>query len=136
MDGLRGVTCLLVIVMHAAIVTGEVGVVGDGTLSPVLSRLKVVVPIFFVISGFLLYRPMAAAALDGRPRKRTGGYYWHRILRIMPAYWLVAAASLLTFERDRLDDAGRTVRILLLTHVYEYWRDVPHSIAPTWSLAT
>ncbi|MGO4755743.1 hypothetical protein AB4212_45330, partial [Streptomyces sp. 2MCAF27] len=38
-DGLRGVTCLLVIVMHAAIVTGEVGVVGDGTLSPVLSRL-------------------------------------------------------------------------------------------------
>ncbi|MGH9234150.1 MAG: acyltransferase family protein [Acidimicrobiales bacterium] len=53
-----------------------------------LARLDVGVAIFFVLSGFLLYRPFVARRLDGRPRPDTRAYLRNRFLRIFPAYWL------------------------------------------------
>ena len=46
------------------------------------------VAIFFVISGFLLYRPFLAARFAGRPPPRIRDYARRRVLRIVPAYWL------------------------------------------------
>ena len=46
------------------------------------------VSVFFVISGFLLYRPFVRARLDRQPPPRTGPYAWRRFLRIVPAYWV------------------------------------------------
>jgi peptidoglycan/LPS O-acetylase OafA/YrhL len=52
-------------------------------------RLNLGVSLFFVISGFLLYRPFVAARLiRGRRALGTGRYAWHRFLRIVPAYWV------------------------------------------------
>jgi peptidoglycan/LPS O-acetylase OafA/YrhL len=55
------------------------------------------VAIFFVLSGFLLYRPFVAARLDARDRPRFTRYARRRALRILPAYWtalvLVAVLS-------------------------------------------
>jgi peptidoglycan/LPS O-acetylase OafA/YrhL len=45
------------------------------------------VAIFFVISGFLLYRPFLVARRNGRPF-RIGSYAKRRVLRIVPAYWV------------------------------------------------
>ena len=45
------------------------------------------VAIFFLISGFLLYRPFLAARRGGRP-VRLGSYATRRVLRIVPAYWV------------------------------------------------
>jgi peptidoglycan/LPS O-acetylase OafA/YrhL len=45
------------------------------------------VAIFFLISGFLLYRPFLAARRGGRP-VRLGSYAIRRVLRIVPAYWV------------------------------------------------
>ncbi|NKI40327.1 acyltransferase family protein [Streptomyces physcomitrii] len=135
-DGLRALAALLVVSMHVGIFTGQVPGLGEeGPLGPVLSGFAVAVPIFFVISGLLLYRPWAEAALDGRRAPHTGRYYWHRLLRVVPAYWLAALTALLLFERERLDEAGRTTRILLLQVIYE--RDsLTMSLSQTWSLAT
>ena len=47
------------------------------------------VAIFFVLSGFLIYRPFAAAHAEGRSPQRTISFWWRRLLRIVPAYWLV-----------------------------------------------
>ncbi len=44
--------------------------------------------LFFVISGFLLYRPFVAARADGRLRPGTARYARRRVLRIVPAYWV------------------------------------------------
>lgn len=44
------------------------------------------VAIFFVISGFLLYRPFLVARRGG-PELRVSAYSWRRFLRIVPAYW-------------------------------------------------
>ncbi len=48
-------------------------------------------PLFFVLSGYLIARPFAAWAIaDGAPVS-IPGYLRNRALRILPAYWLVLA---------------------------------------------
>jgi peptidoglycan/LPS O-acetylase OafA/YrhL len=54
----------------------------------ITARLDAGVAVFFVISGFLLYRPFVAARLEGRPRPAVLRYARRRVLRILPAYWL------------------------------------------------
>ena len=43
-------------------------------------------PIFFVLSGFLLFRPWVRAVVTGGPSPSLRRYAWHRVRRIMPAY--------------------------------------------------
>src|SRR3954453_12853116 len=47
-------------------------------------RLDVGVAVFFLISGFLLYRPFAPAPAGGAARPATGAYAWGRFLGIPP----------------------------------------------------
>ncbi|GAA2472068.1 acyltransferase family protein [Streptomyces mauvecolor] len=143
MDGLRALAMLMVVCLHLGQWTGSL--IDDkgrpGPLARVLNGFDVSVPLFFVISGYLLYRPWAAAALTGRRAPRAADYYWHRLIRIMPAYWLLIITSLLVFDRERLGDGWRIVRLLTVQHV-EHWTDLrvdPGSVsdwAQTWSLAT
>jgi peptidoglycan/LPS O-acetylase OafA/YrhL len=71
-------------------------------LSPWVAHLDVGVPIFFVLSGFLLYRPFVRARLSGSEPLDTQAYGWRRVTRILPA--------LLDRARDRRsggsDDRG------------------------------
>jgi peptidoglycan/LPS O-acetylase OafA/YrhL len=46
------------------------------------------VTIFFLISGFLLYRPFVRARLYGEESPHVPAYAWRRFLRIVPAYWV------------------------------------------------
>lgn len=84
-DGLRAIAAVAIVVTHTAFISGFNG---HGFLGQVTARLDVGVPLFFVISGFLLYRPFVAARLHGRPGPRVRRYARRRILRILPAYWL------------------------------------------------
>ncbi len=89
-DSLRAIAALCVVTTHvsflaAASYTSDFG----GRL---LSQLTIGVPIFFVISGFLLYRPFITARF--RPEgPDVPTYARRRFLRIAPAYW--AALTLL-----------------------------------------
>ena len=47
------------------------------------------VTLFFVLSGFLLYRPFAAAAMRRTQAPSIARYARNRGLRILPAYWVV-----------------------------------------------
>ncbi|WP_052424536.1 acyltransferase family protein [Streptomyces fulvoviolaceus] len=140
LDGLRALAALLVIAIHVGIYTGQVasswlGIGEGGPLGPVISRFTVGVPIFFVLSGLLLYRPYANAARDGRARPSASRYLWHRVLRIFPVYWAVTMVALLWFGRDTLESVWPTLRALLLLHIYEH-DPIPLGITQTWSLAT
>ncbi|HWI72742.1 MAG TPA: acyltransferase, partial [Baekduia sp.] len=84
-DGLRAVAALSVLVTHTAFISGFNG---HGLPGQITSRLDIGVALFFVISGFLLYRPFVAARFDGRPVPRVALYFRRRALRIIPAYWL------------------------------------------------
>lgn len=85
MDSLRAVAALGVLVSHVTIFTGNVQHRAWGVIP---GNLDVGVSVFFVLSGFLLYRPFCAADLDGRRPPRVRSYLRRRVLRIVPAYWL------------------------------------------------
>jgi peptidoglycan/LPS O-acetylase OafA/YrhL len=84
-DGLRALAALMVLVGHTSYLSGFNG---HGQIGQVVSRFDMGVALFFIISGFLLYRPFVAARLEGRPAPGVLRYARRRALRIVPAYWL------------------------------------------------
>lgn len=140
LDGLRGVAAVMVMALHVGIYAGQVasswlGIGEGGPLGVLLSRFTVAVPVFFVLSGFLLYRPYAAAGSARGARPATASYLWHRALRILPAYWAVTLVALLLFAPATLTQPWPALRALLLLHIYGEG-GIPLGITQTWSLAT
>ncbi len=84
-DSLRAIAVLAVVTFHVTSITGDVNrhVIGD--LFAVLGNQGLT--LFFVISGFLLYRPFVAARAAQASRPNTWRYARRRALRIVPAYW-------------------------------------------------
>ena len=89
-DSCRALAALSVLLFHVGAIGGGNA---DGPLRGLGSHLGIGVPIFFAISGFVLYRPFAAACVGLRPWPKLGRYARRRVLRIVPAYW--AALTLL-----------------------------------------
>src|SRR4051794_19182180 len=85
-DALRAIAVLAVVVFHVAGLTGALAGWPLGSAALVLGACGPL--LFFVISGFLLYRPFVAARVRGTPPPRAGRYARRRALRILPAYWL------------------------------------------------
>jgi peptidoglycan/LPS O-acetylase OafA/YrhL len=90
-DGLRAIAALLVIVVHTGVASGFT--FRDARAGQYLARGEIGVSVFFLISGFLLYRPFAVAAFSGTPGPTTGRYLKRRALRIFPLYWVALAAT-------------------------------------------
>ena len=117
-DGLRAVAALAVLVTHVAL---HVGFVVRDPRGHYLSRLDVGVAVFFVLSGFLLYRPFVARRMDGRGPADTRAYLRNRFLRIFPAYWLaltVLAVVLDVRDRNDFQSLGDFVRYFGLLQSY------------------
>lgn len=57
------------------------------------THMEIGVPIFFVLSGFLLYRPWVAARVQNRPVPSARRYFRRRVARIVPAYWIALSAA-------------------------------------------
>ena len=83
-DGLRAIAVFGVLLVH---------VPGASQLPDPFSRIvthaQIGVTIFFLVSGFLLYRPFIAARGGGANAPGVGDYAKRRFLRIFPAYWVV-----------------------------------------------
>ncbi|MEA2364753.1 MAG: hypothetical protein QOI32_265 [Thermoleophilaceae bacterium] len=84
-DSLRAIAALSVVGAHAAFSSG---IYDDEFLRRFVTRLDVGVTIFFLISGFLLYRPFIRARFARERSPSAGAYAWRRFLRIVPAYWV------------------------------------------------
>lgn len=86
-DGLRGMAVLAILAFHVLELTDQIGVGVAGRGAEVAGFQAVIA--FFVISGFLLYRPYVAARAHDRARPNAKRYARRRALRILPAYWTV-----------------------------------------------
>lgn len=90
LDGLRGVAALSVLAFHVWLYhfPDPANVRRNTFLDYVASDLRLGLILFFVLSGYLLYRPFARAALrrDGTVDVRS--YAVRRAGRILPAYYL------------------------------------------------
>ena len=100
-DGLRAIAALAVLLHHVGFATGWSQTHRFGEL---LAHGDAGVPIFFVISGFLLYRPFVAAHLDGRPPIGYLRFMRRRIVRIVPVFWvaLIVIALVFGFENGAI----------------------------------
>lgn len=120
-DGARGLGALLVFVSHVATAertykyTGYTDLPGRDLYElfggetgwrTIFSPARLV-NLFFAFSAYLLARPFIAWALGRTKRPGTTKFYVRRVLRIMPAYWVVVALVLLWLLVLRDDrDAG------------------------------
>ena len=132
LDGYRAIAAFMVLTTHVAFNTGEIR---TPVLGPLLGRMDFGVTLFFLLSGFLLYRPWARAAMTATSGPGVGGYALRRATRILPAYWAMVIFTLLLLpEIQPVRWQAWPVHLGLL-HIY-----VPgftlEGLTQTWSLAT
>lgn len=136
LEGVRAVSALAIVVVHAASFTGGTSVPGgltDGA-GPWMQHLSAAVGVFFVLSGYLLFRPFVAADLADRAAPAPGPYLVRRLVRIFPAYWVALAVSAAVLDLP-LGDGWSALRFYALIQIY--WSDsviggLPHA----WTLNT
>ncbi len=146
-DGLRALAATAVVIQHIWRFSDPGGTSPDWGLAStaVLPHLRIGLTLFFVLSGFLLYRPFVAAISDRRPRPSFRSYFESRALRILPAYWVILLVAALVLQSalvrvsvteehyTRLDDPEQLLAAALFVQNY-----VPHwlqtGIGAAWSL--
>ena len=135
LDGLRALAMLAVFGYHFGL--GIFSVMEWHDIGyRIVPNLDVGVEIFFVLSGFLIFRPFAAANLQSGPRPVLRHYFIRRALRIYPAYW-VALTAFLLFDEVRIHGGvGAYLAHYALLHTYrpQSLGNAFDGIGPSWSL--
>jgi peptidoglycan/LPS O-acetylase OafA/YrhL len=86
--GMRGIPAIAIIVGHAWFFTGGFGGFTESLPNRMMVRLDGLVALVFLLSAFLLYRPMIAHRTGGAPASKVGDYARRRFIRLYPAYWV------------------------------------------------
>ncbi len=97
-DSLRAIAALSIVVYHVAPFATGVGVAVEAAY-----QFKVGVTLFFLISGFLLYRPFVLAHTIGDRMPSVRSYAWRRMLRIVPAYWVALTVTAIASAPEVFD---------------------------------
>jgi peptidoglycan/LPS O-acetylase OafA/YrhL len=129
LDAMRALAALAIVLTHTA---GVSDFNTDNALGAYTARLNMGVTLFFLLSGFLLYRPFVAARLEGRPPVRIRDYTRRRVLRIVPAYWVALTVLALSPGLPAFWD-GPWWRSYTFTQ--NYWLEsTVQGIFPAWTL--
>jgi peptidoglycan/LPS O-acetylase OafA/YrhL len=107
-DAVRAIACLGIVCFHvgtgALFASGNLDTAGGaynwttgyGELGRIALRsASTGFYLFFMLSGFLVSAPFVAAFVEGRPRPRLIPFLRNRILRLLPAAWLLFAFVIL-----------------------------------------
>jgi peptidoglycan/LPS O-acetylase OafA/YrhL len=99
LDGLRALAALSVLSFHAWLYGFDhpSAVARNGLFDKVMFEARLGLVFFFVLSGYLLYRAFARAALTDGQRVDVRRYARRRVARIVPAYYVatIGAVALL-----------------------------------------
>jgi peptidoglycan/LPS O-acetylase OafA/YrhL len=127
LDALRAIAALCIVEFHAVGIYAR-GSAPDAWVHDWVGRLDVGVPIFFLLSAFLLYRPFVRARIANEEAS-VGAYAWRRGLRIYPGYWVALIVAVLALDLSGV----LTPRYLLL--LQSYWSDsVAGGLPQAWTL--
>lgn len=138
MEGLRGVAVTLVFLVHYATLVGwwvPRGGLGGWLIESVHDIGNVGVDLFFVLSGYLIYRGIVES------RVHFATYLWRRVRRIYPAFLAVFSLylvlSLYTGRTERMpaDPAERWLYVLQNLLLLPGLFPIEPLIAVAWSLS-
>jgi peptidoglycan/LPS O-acetylase OafA/YrhL len=128
LDAMRAIAALAIVTTHAA---GVSNFNTDNALGTYTARLNFGVTLFFLLSGFLLYRPFVASRREGRPPIGTRAFFRRRFLRIVPAYWV--ALALLAIYPGLGGFGDFWWRDFSFTQIY-WFKSTVLGIGPAWTL--
>lgn len=143
-DGLRAIAVMSAILEHVGFVSGSVFQKRGEWYAPLVARLEIGPAIFFMISGFLLYRTFCAATFARRVPTRPRLFFRRRALRIVPAYWIALTGTLLFQHATTIKEglaggfgsftATQLLSLYSLTQIYsEHWFSA--GMSQSWTLA-
>jgi peptidoglycan/LPS O-acetylase OafA/YrhL len=128
LEVIRALAASMVVIHHVASAAGP----RAGRLATPAAVMDAGVAVFFVLSGFLIFRPYAAALIAGRPGQPAVAFWWRRVLRIVPAYWV--ALSVL-WAAGNLHLGDQWWRHYLLLQPFDRYTALV-GLVPAWSLST
>ncbi|MGH3119058.1 MAG: acyltransferase family protein [Gaiellales bacterium] len=145
-QGLRALAAVSILTWHVWVHSSPDGELFD--LGPVeryvVPQLALGVTLLLLLSGFLLYRPFAAAIIGGTERPSLTRYLVNRAWRIFPAYWVILLVTAFVFQTSQVRNEGtiEPARLsdpgLLLLNLFLLQGFVPHGvltgIGPAWAL--
>jgi peptidoglycan/LPS O-acetylase OafA/YrhL len=109
LDLLRGLAAVSVVLFHVWLYAQAAPPArAHGLADAFWSAGRLGLVLFFVLSGYLLYRPWIRARRSGDRPPATGAYLLRRAARVLPAYYLAFAGSLVL-----LAEAGGTPGVRL-----------------------
>ena len=132
LDSLRGFSTILIVVYHTSFVSGYTVAHAD-SIGAYIDRLNIGVAIFFVLSGFLIFRPFAHSLIHGSPLPKTRNYYLKRAARILPGYWL-ALFVLAGLDALTIVNTSGFIRNVFIVHSFTE-HNVFTGIRQAWTLA-
>ena len=132
LQGARGLAALVVVACHCAAPQA-----GGPSVTPVLGRFlasagPAAVAVFFMLSGFLLFRDFVGEILFGTARTHLPRYFERRFLRIYPAYWVSLIGCVAVLGSAGIN--GSVFGLLTLTERYANSRDPLLGLAVYWTL--
>ena len=131
---MRAIAAILVVLVHTSFASGFTVRSSAGIYT---ARLEVGVAVFFLISGFLLYRPFAASHIAGGAAPAIGKFWVRRLLRILPAYWLAFLITNYVMHIDTKVHPGWHSLLIYLGLVQLYFPShALTGITQAWSLCT
>lgn len=134
LEAYRGIAALMVLLTHAGFSSGAAVV---GPWAGWISRLDLGVALFFLLSGFLLFRPFATASYGQRSPVAVGAYLRRRSVRIYPALLVALVANFLITPEARRQGAALWGQTLLLIQNYRVEELTGHlaGMVQLWSLS-
>lgn len=135
LDGVRGLAALGVVVFHCT-TDGRFLASLPSSMTFVVALLDELgnfcVAVFFLLSGYLLFREFVRRLLFDEPRTPLPHYFERRFLRIYPAYWVATIACVLVVGSAPV--AGSAFGIFTLTERHFARSPVLLGLGVSWSL--
>ncbi len=140
LDGVRAIACLCVLFFHVNFFSRETNIwhpIHDfgSVIGAIALAGQSGVTLFFVLSGFLLFKPYAKSLLFHTPWPSLRSFYLRRGFRIIPAYYVTLFLMIVLFHREYLNPQHLKEIGLFLV----FFMDAPATFqkidGPFWTLA-
>lgn len=138
LDPLRAIGGLWVLAFHCY-ENQQAGIIGgvatDVEISDQIAKASdFAVAMFFVISGFVIFLPLARSGLAGAPMRRGRTLLLRRCARLLPLYFFVVTVVWAVTDPVMPGDWTDLVLHLTMLDIYSD-RDIFSIVGPAWSLA-